>query len=286
LQKMRFFLLSALSALACVLAQQPEQFHLSLTGRPAEMLVEFVSHGAVGPNTCFYSPAPLGPPATPLPPAPQLPGYQYGAGYLVAGDDLFAAKMGLQAAGAWCTANASCAGFTFASADPACADCSVLFKSAVQFFAAAGWQTYAKPPAPAPNATSTFFEYRNATLGPVGVMHAALLTGLAPRTRYYYVCGNATGGWGPEASFVSEPETWRAAVFADFGRDNGESLVSLYAAAQEGAFDYVFHAGAGAQGGGGRATGPQRPPECPPSYPPLTTRAFFFRVRRPCLQPC
>jgi hypothetical protein len=225
---------------AAVLAQQPEQFHISLSGQPGEMVIEFVTHGPnPGPNTCFYGKDPsLAPPSTPLPPSPILPSYLYGAGYLVAGDDLFSLRMSIQAAGAWCSANATCAGFTFASEDPGCGNCSILFKSRAEFSEGTGWQTYEKPAPPSANATSTSFTYAT-----VGNLHTAVLRGLQPAARYYYLCGNYSGGWGPLFSFVSEPTTWRAAIFADFGRDNDESLLSLYSAAEAGDFDLVIHAG-------------------------------------------
>jgi len=89
-----------------------------------------------------------------------------------------------------------------------------------------------------PNATSSAFFYET-----VGHMHTAVLRGLHSATRYYYTCGNYSSGWGPVFSFVNEPASWRACIFADFGRDNDESLVALYAATESRAMDYVIHAG-------------------------------------------
>ena len=226
-------LLFASSALAV------EQFHLSLSGAPGEMVVEFVSTALPGaPYTCFWQPAtPPAQPSAPLPPSPLLPGYLYGAGYLTAGDDLFAATATLQQAGALCAANSSCAGFTFADPSPDCGarPCRVLFKSAAYFAAGAGWQTYEKPAPPRANTTSTFFQYTNQTLGPIGVLHTALMAGLERNTRYWYICGRGDD-WSPARSFVSEPQREGGDVYlimADFGLGNDESLVALYAAVEE-----------------------------------------------------
>ena len=198
--------------------QQPEQFHLSLSGKPNERVVEFVTP-AVGPNICFYGKTPVAPPTTPLPPSPLAPGYEYGAGYLVAGNDLFSSKLPLAGAAAWCSANSSCAGFTFASSDPDCYNCTILFKSAGEFAASPGWQTYVKPAPPILNATTNPFFFDT-----VGAMHTAVFTGLEPNTKYYYVCGNYTGGWGPLFSFTNGPTTWRAGIWADFGKNNDDDI--------------------------------------------------------------
>jgi hypothetical protein len=179
---------------------------------------------------------------------PSLPGYVYGAGYLEAGSDLYNATMTVDDAGAWCTANASCTGFTFSGTDPLCgggATCDIYFKDANAFAPAAGWQTYMKPGPPCFNVSTAYTEYRNATLGSIGVLHTGLMTGLAPNTTYWYLVGNETGGYSPLYDFVNEPKS-RApvfAVYADFGLSNDESMLSLYADAEERAFDYVLHAG-------------------------------------------
>ena len=228
-------------------ARAIEQMHLSLSGLPGEMVVEFVTK-VPQPYTCFWdAAAPPVHPSPPLPPAPAVPGYLYGAGYLTAGDDLFSLEATVPAAAAWCSANASCAGFTFANADPGCggAACRILFKSAAYFSPGAGWQTFEKPAAARPNATSTFFPYLNASQGPIGQMHSAVMRGLAPNTAYWYLCGSGDD-WSPARQFVSAPQREGGdvfAVFADFGRDNDESLVALYAATESRAMDYVIHAG-------------------------------------------
>jgi hypothetical protein len=224
-----------------------EQMHLSLSGVPGEMVAEFVT-GVAAPYTCFYDASvPPVHPSNPLPPSPTVPGYLYGAGYLTAGDDLFSTTATVSAAAAWCSANSSCAGFTFANSDASCggAACRILFKSAAYFAAGAGWQTYEKPAAPRPNATSTFFPYTNVTLGPIGQMHTAVMSGLAPNTSYWYACG-AGDDWSPARQFVNAPARKGGdvyAIFADFGYDNDESLVALYAATESRDMDYVIHAG-------------------------------------------
>lgn len=243
--RMKSSLLLQLLTLTAALAI--EQMHLSLTGKPGEMAVEFVT-AAAQPYSCFWdSSAPPAHPSTPLPPSPAVPGFLYGAGYLVAGDDLFSMSATVPAAAAWCSANATCVGFTFADADPSCggAACRMLFKSAAYFAPSTGWQTYEKPAPPRPNATSTFFPYLNASLGPIGQMHTAVMRGLAPNVSYYYACGSGDD-WSPVQQFVSGPrraggDTY--AIFADFGRDNDESLVALYAAAESRDMDYIIHAG-------------------------------------------
>lgn len=166
----------------------------------------------------------------------------------MAGDDLFSGMYTLSDAASWCSANSTCQGFTFASNFTDCNGqaCNVYFKSALAFAASAGWQTYEKPQAPINNATTTFFEYTNATLGAIGTLHTGLMTGLAPNTLYYYVVGNATGGWSPLKWFTNEPVRPGGpiyAILADFGLGNDESLVALYADAERNAFDYVLHAG-------------------------------------------
>ena len=224
-----------------------EQMHLSLTGIPGHMAVEFVTARS-SPYTCFWdASAPPVHPSPPLPPSQAVPGYLFGAGYLVAGDDLFSMTSTVPAAATWCSANASCAGFTFASADPTCggAACRILFKSAAYFAPSGGWQTYEKPAPPRPNATSTYFAYTNVTLGSIGQMHTAVMTGLSPNTAYWYACGNGDD-WSPARQFVNAPQREGGdvyAIFADFGRDNDQSLVALYAAAEGRDMDYVIHAG-------------------------------------------
>jgi hypothetical protein len=85
----------------------------------------------------------------------------------------------------------------------------------------------------------------------VGWQNQALLSGLTPGTRYYYAAGSQTVknyAWSEVYSFVmpdvapsAAPLT--AAVYADFGWLNAESLPKLVAEAQAGRFDFVVHAG-------------------------------------------
>eukprot|EP01116_Phalansterium_solitarium_P006924 TRINITY_DN19358_c0_g1_i1.p1 TRINITY_DN19358_c0_g1~~TRINITY_DN19358_c0_g1_i1.p1 ORF type:complete len:480 (-),score=165.38 TRINITY_DN19358_c0_g1_i1:262-1611(-) len=159
-------------------AQQAEQLHISLTGRPGEMAVDFVAHSP-GPNLVFWS-------TSPSFPMPSVPPRHHNS-----------------------------------STD---ADDSA---------------------APVSSATSTWFEYNNATLGVTGWMNQALMTGLLPNTTYYYVVGNVTDGFSGLREFINEPAD-RApiyAVLADFGLYNDESLLSLYKDAALRNFDFVIHAG-------------------------------------------
>lgn len=209
--------------LCAVSAQQPEQVHLSLSGKGGEMVVEFVAHNA-DPQFVYWatSPSNLVPPSMPTPPNTSvLPGYDYGPGYLVDGYDLYDAPMTVDAAAAWCRGNASCAGFTFANTDPLCggAVCHINFKSGLEYAPAQGWQTFYLPPSPVANVSTSAFDYNNATLGAIGWMHTGVLTGLLPNTTYYYICGSPKTGWSMMHSFKNEPQD-RApifAVFADFG---------------------------------------------------------------------
>ena len=85
----------------------------------------------------------------------------------------------------------------------------------------------------------------------VGWQNQALLSGLSAGTRYYYAAGSQTVrnyAWSEVYSFVmpdvspsAAPLT--AAVYADFGWLNAESLPKLVAEAQAGRFDFVVHAG-------------------------------------------
>ena len=196
---MRARLLLLFAAARCASSQPlADQVHLSLSGAgPAEMVVEFVSYSAA-PACVFYSrdPSTLIAPSTPSPPtpAPGAPGWLQAPGYLIDGYDLFAANMTVAAATAWCGGNASCAGFTFADGDATCggAACHMYFKTGLQYAPSAGWTTLYKPPAPLLNVSASSLEYRNASLGPIGWLHAAVLRELAPG-RWYYVAGGCSG---------------------------------------------------------------------------------------------
>eukprot|EP00698_Gefionella_okellyi_P012731 TRINITY_DN3448_c0_g1_i1.p1 TRINITY_DN3448_c0_g1~~TRINITY_DN3448_c0_g1_i1.p1 ORF type:complete len:576 (+),score=64.75 TRINITY_DN3448_c0_g1_i1:121-1728(+) len=48
---------------------------------------------------------------------------------------------------------------------------------------------------------------------PPGTLHNALLTGLTPSTRYYYIVGDAAYGFSEEFSFISSPEVAASAQF-------------------------------------------------------------------------
>jgi hypothetical protein len=253
----RLALAAAASAAALLLpraarAQLPDQVHLSLSGVPNEMVVEFVTHSALPPAGAYvlFSPDPstLIAPSTPNPPnASDFAGFWYGAGYLIDGYDLYAANMTVAQGAAWCESNSSCAGFTFADADQTCGGgaCHLYFKTGLQFAPGGGWTTLYKTPKPLPNATATSFAYNNETLGPIGWMNTAVLRGLLPNTVYYYVCGMNANDWSPLKWFTNAPAGRDPvfAIFADFGYVNDESVVALYADTEAHAFDYIIHAG-------------------------------------------
>lgn len=61
-----------------------------------------------------------------------------------------------------------------------------------------------------------------------GYNHDAVLEGLEAATTYYYIVGDATGGWSSEASFTSPPapnrdQSYTAAVYGDMGVDNSDA---------------------------------------------------------------
>jgi len=214
--------LAAAAALRAARAQLPDQVHLSLSGRANEMVVEFVTHAAppAGGAYVMYAtdPSTLIAPSTPSPPnASAYAGFFYGAGYLIDGYDLFAANMTAPQAAAWCAGNSSCAGMTFADADQTCGGgagyCHFYFKTGLQFAPSGGWTTLYKAPRPIPNATATTFEYNNATLGAIGWMNTAVLRGLLPNTKYYYVCGQGANDWSPLKWFTNAPAS-RDPVYA------------------------------------------------------------------------
>ena len=274
---------AAAAAAPLARAQLPDQVHLSLSGVANEMVVEFVTHSAppaAGAYVLYATdPSTLIAPSTPSPPnASAYPGLWRGEGYLIDGYDLYAANMTVADGAAWCEGNSSCAGFTFADADQTCGGraCYLYFKTGLQFAAGGGWTTLYKTPQPIPNATASSFEYMNATLGPIGWMHTAVLRNLLPNTVYYYVCGEGVNDWSPLKWFTNAPadrdpvyvgQEARAAprgrarslvtlpppsllllstpqaIFADFGYVNDESVVALYADTEAHAFDYIIHAG-------------------------------------------
>ena len=85
----------------------------------------------------------------------------------------------------------------------------------------------------------------------VGWQNQVRLTGLVAGTRYYYTAGSQVArdsAWSEVFSFVMPDVSpsaapLSAAVYADFGWLNAESLPKLYAGALAGEFDFVIHAG-------------------------------------------
>jgi len=236
--------------LAFIQAQLPDQFHISLSGIPNEMVIEYVTHKKE-PSYCMYAtdPSILIAPSTPEPPNASLySDYFYGAGYLIDGYDLYAANLTINEATSWCTSNSSCAGMTFANSDQTCNEqvCYVYFKTGLQYASSSGWTTLYKPPQPIPNVTSSItIEYMNETLGPIGWLNTVVLKNLQVSTQYFYTCGSGANDWSPLKWFTNQQHDhlWTFAIFADFGLVNDESVVSLYADVQASAFDVVILAG-------------------------------------------
>ena len=78
----------------------------------------------------------------------------------------------------------------------------------------------------------------------IGRLHQALLTGLKPATRYWYACFDSEVR-SAVYSFVNQQAARPAvvAVYADFGVDDGFGVDQINADFQDGAFDFVLHAG-------------------------------------------
>ena len=74
----------------------------------------------------------------------------------------------------------------------------------------------------------------------IGLVAHAVLTGLAPNTRYFYACtdGVVTS---ETYSFLNRPDSpsLRVGVFADFGVDDGFGLSQIASDVQAGAFDMI-----------------------------------------------
>ena len=103
--------------------------------------------------------------------------------------------------------------------------------------------------------TQTFTSTYSISYWAVGdTTHRVNASGLLPRTRYYYVVGDAAlGHWSAEASFESRPPSGAAEVldfiaYGDMGYWNGSSTIVQAAVAAEVArgernYSYVLHCG-------------------------------------------
>ena len=234
-----------------VYCQQPDQFHISLSGKSNEMVIEFVTHKDEEAYCMYATDASiLIAPSTPDPPVTSnYTGYYVGQGYLIDGYDLYAANMTINDAVHWCTGNSSCQGMTFQNSDQFCGgkSCYVYFKTGLQYAPdPSSWTTLYKPPLPIPNQTSSLkIEYMNETLGAVGWLNTVVLRNLEINTQYFYTCGSGANDWSSLKWFTnSQTEgSWIFAIFADFGYVNDESVNSLYADVEANAFDIVILAG-------------------------------------------
>lgn len=234
-----------------VYCQQPDQFHISLSGKSNEMVIEFVTHKDEEAYCMYATDASiLIAPSTPDPPvASNYTGYFIGQGYLIDGYDLYAANMTINDAVHWCTGNSSCQGMTFQNSDQSCGSksCYVYFKTGLQYAPdPSSWTTLYKPPLPIPNETSSLkIEYMNETLGAVGWLNTVVLRNLEINTQYFYTCGSGANDWSSLKWFTNSQteRSWIFAIFADFGYVNDESVNSLYADVEANAFDIVILAG-------------------------------------------
>lgn len=97
-----------------------------------------------------------------------------------------------------------------------------------------------------PTGLTSYARAVTAHFATIGNVSHALLTQLAPNTRYYYACKDA-GATSEIASFVAAPEPtgrpYTVAVFADFGVDDGFGLEQIQQDAWAGKFDAVCHSG-------------------------------------------
>ena len=104
-------------------------------------------------------------------------------------------------------------------------------------------------PCPCPHPAAALPSYTAFTIKSPS-LHFAVLTGLAPLTRYYYAVGSPTYGWSGVFTFVSAPTTgpdaypvtWLA--YGDMGISNSENTARLTAQLiQSGAASFITHAG-------------------------------------------
>ncbi|PRP80841.1 iron/zinc purple acid phosphatase-like protein-like isoform 1 [Planoprotostelium fungivorum] len=74
-----------------------------------------------------------------------------------------------------------------------------------------------------------------------GYNHFATIINLRPNTRYYYVCGDASGGWSREFSFKSAPVK---GIYGDMGTENSQKTIDRVSAKmQNGEIDWIYHVG-------------------------------------------
>jgi len=72
---------------------------------------------------------------------------------------------------------------------------------------------------------------------------------LKPNTRYYYICGDPSGGWSAQFSFKSAPlkastDTFRIAIYGDMGIENSQNTIHrLNKRLDAGEIDWIYHVG-------------------------------------------
>jgi phosphodiesterase/alkaline phosphatase D-like protein len=78
-------------------------------------------------------------------------------------------------------------------------------------------------------------------------MHHAVITGLKPRTRYYYRVGDKDTGLSEAFSFVTAPalpEPFKIAIYGDMGvHDSKETMAGVRRLVESNAIDWIFHIG-------------------------------------------
>jgi phosphodiesterase/alkaline phosphatase D-like protein len=78
-------------------------------------------------------------------------------------------------------------------------------------------------------------------------MHHAVITGLKPRTEYYYRVGDKETGLSEAFSFVTAPAQsvpFTVAIYGDMGVHNSRDTVArVQSLVQSRAIDWIFHIG-------------------------------------------
>lgn len=80
-----------------------------------------------------------------------------------------------------------------------------------------------------------------------GYNHNAIMTGLTPNTRYYYVVGDEQGGWSSPRAFVSapnSPQNFSIAIYGDMGVHNSENTMPrIYDLVSTNRVQWIYHIG-------------------------------------------
>jgi len=103
---------------------------------------------------------------------------------------------------------------------------------------------YSTKPPLAYNATGVAKEW----LSGYGFNHFVTLLDLAPATRYYYRCGDASGGWSAVYTFVTPPNNaqtpFTVAIYGDMGIENSQNTADgVNKVSLNDQIDFVYHVG-------------------------------------------